>query len=189
LGFFCYITCNIKTKDEEKKQDKKKTDISQLSKTGVASKTNIEEKLPKVERRNKPYVVIECFQEIPCNPCVGSCPFDAILPFEDINQTPVVDFEKCTGCGSCISRCPGLAIFIENMNSSEGKGSVTMPYEQLPRPVKGQTVSLLSREGEIIGTGTVIRIMDGVRQDKTAVVTIEMEQALVSQTRNILVVN
>ncbi|HOO32756.1 MAG TPA: FAD-dependent oxidoreductase [Thermotogota bacterium] len=180
---------DIKIDDTVQKTERTKADISHLAKTGVASHKNIEDKRPPVERREKSYAVIECFQEIPCNPCVGSCPFDAIKPFEDINQTPVVDFERCTGCGSCISKCPGLAIFVENMNSSEGKGTVTLPYEQLPRPVRGQSVRLLSREGEDIGVGTVIRIMDGDRQDKTAVITVEMSKELVPQTRNILVVN
>ncbi len=180
---------DIKIQNEEKKSERERANISHLAKTGVASANNIEKKMPSTERMNKPYAIIECFQEIPCNPCVGSCPFDAILPFEDINQTPVVDFEKCTGCGSCISRCPGLAIFVEQLNSSEGMGTVTMPYEQLPRPVKGQAVRLLSREGKELGDGTVIRILDGNRQDKTAVITVEMEKSLVPQTRNILVVN
>lgn len=36
--------------------------------------------------------------------CVRVCPFDAI--HMDDNQLPVVDREKCTGCGKCVEACP-----------------------------------------------------------------------------------
>ncbi|MBW6457807.1 MAG: RnfABCDGE type electron transport complex subunit B [FCB group bacterium] len=36
--------------------------------------------------------------------CSAACPFDAIIITE--NRLPVVDNEKCTGCGKCIDVCP-----------------------------------------------------------------------------------
>ncbi|MBN2080539.1 MAG: RnfABCDGE type electron transport complex subunit B [Spirochaetes bacterium] len=43
--------------------------------------------------------------------CAGVCPFDA-LHMND-NGIPVVDFEKCTGCGKCVTACPRGIISLE----------------------------------------------------------------------------
>ena len=161
-------------------------DITDLAHTGVPAQENINEKMPDALRMNKPYAVIECFQEIPCNPCVTSCPFDAIfIPKEDINRSPVVDFDKCTGCMSCISGCPGLAIFVEHRNPEQRKGTVSIPFEMLNRPQKGDVVDLLARDGQPLGTGVVRRVLYGQKQDKTAVITVETDIELVNKARNI----
>ena len=41
--------------------------------------------------------VIECVQEIPCNPCSDSCPKGAITMKTSINDVPDIDFECCNG--------------------------------------------------------------------------------------------
>ena len=56
--------------------------------------------------------ILECFQKIPCDPCVDACPHGAITIEGNINDMPVLDFDKCNGCGLCVSKCPGLAIFV-----------------------------------------------------------------------------
>jgi len=38
--------------------------------------------------------------------CVAACPFDAIHGNPDPTKPPVVDIEKCTGCGQCVKACP-----------------------------------------------------------------------------------
>jgi thioredoxin reductase/Fe-S-cluster-containing hydrogenase component 2 len=168
------------------KIDSHEHDITQLAHTGIPAWENIDEKMPDEQRMIKPYAVIECFQEIPCNPCVFSCPFDAIyIPKEDINLSPVVNFDKCTGCLSCISGCPGLAIFVEQRNPEQGKGTVSIPFEMLNRPQKGDVVDLLARDGHKLGTGIVTRILYGQKQDKTAVITVETDIELVNKVRNI----
>jgi Fe-S-cluster-containing hydrogenase components 2 len=55
--------------------------------------------------------VIECPEKIPCDPCVTSCKFGAVTK-EKITSLPKVDYSKCTGCTTCVSACPGLAIFV-----------------------------------------------------------------------------
>ena len=170
----------------KEKIQKHQHDITQLAFTGVPSQENIDEKLPDVQRRLKPYAVIECFQEIPCNPCVASCPFGAIyIPKDDINCPPVVDFEKCTGCRSCISGCPGLAIFVEQYHPQTGTGTISIPYEQLNRPEKGERVDLFGRNGQPLGSGLVTTVLYGQKQDKTAVITVETDIKLVNQVRSI----
>ncbi len=42
--------------------------------------------------------------------CARSCPFDA-LHMND-NGLPVVDWDKCTGCGSCVAACPRSIIVL-----------------------------------------------------------------------------
>lgn len=36
--------------------------------------------------------------------CVRACPFDAM--YLDDRHLPVIDLDKCTGCGVCVSECP-----------------------------------------------------------------------------------
>ena len=73
------------------------------------------QKLPSDERYAKgPVAVIECVQEIPCNPCEAACRFGAIHIGDPITNLPTCSHDKCTGCGVCVSKCPGLAIFIVN---------------------------------------------------------------------------
>lgn len=47
-------------------------------------------------------------REYLATPCATSCPTGAVRPFEDINDNPSSDYSKCTGCGLCVAKCPGL---------------------------------------------------------------------------------
>ena len=103
---------------------------------------------PEKRLKTGPVAVIECIQQIPCDPCKFICKFHAIKK-ENITTPPKVDWEKCTGCGLCIGACPGLAIF--TLQKKEGKGYITLPYEFLPNPQVNTSVYLLNREGKKIG--------------------------------------
>lgn len=131
-----------------------------------------------------PVVIIECVQEIPCDPCVESCPFHAITMPHSINHVPVIDFEKCTGCGVCIAQCPGLAIFVIDRTFEKNRALIILPYEFLPLPEKGETVTLLDRAGQPCGEGEVIRVRNTKNQDRTPVVSLAVDQALVMQVRH-----
>ncbi len=132
---------------------------------------------------NHPVAVSECIQEIPCNPCVTSCPVQAIS-MEGINGIPVVNFEKCTGCSMCVSVCPGLALFLVGIRN--GKGLVTLPYEMLEVPSKGEKVILLDRKGQKVGTGTVEKVFYPDKNTKSALVTITFDNIeLIKIVRNI----
>jgi thioredoxin reductase/Fe-S-cluster-containing hydrogenase component 2 len=164
-------------------------DIEFFRKTGTPSEENLKAVMPDEERLNKgPVAVTECFQRIPCDPCVYSCPYNAIKPFEDMNELPEVIFEKCIGCGICVGKCPGLAIFVLNKNYSETTSTVTLPYEFLPKPAKESIVDVLDRSGAKICEGKIIRILDGKAQDKTSIVTVEVPKEFYNQARNIKVV-
>ena len=83
--------------------------MKEYERTGVLTAHDIH--MPSENYLSKGVAIIECVQEIPCNPCVDICPFDAIS-MENINAPPIVDYEKCTGCAHCVAICPGLAIFV-----------------------------------------------------------------------------
>lgn len=161
--------------------------MSDYAKTGYLKLEDLDNFLPKestIKGRN--VAVIECVQEIPCNPCVTACPAGAIS-MEDINAIPKVNFNKCTGCGKCVAVCPGLAIFL--MKITESGGEVTLPYEMLPTPSKDSIVYLLNREGRKIGKGRVTKVFKFEKEVNSVVVTVAFdESALVFEVRNIEVI-
>jgi len=144
------------------------------------------ERLPSEERLEKGAVaVLECIQQIPCNPCQDACSRGAIQPFVSINDTPVIDMDKCNGCGNCISACPGLAIFVVWKHYSPQTSLIKMPYELLPEPEAGETVSLVNRKGEVIGEGKVVKVQKTKQNPKSRVVWVETPKDLMMEVRHI----
>jgi len=133
---------------------------SKIENSGIPSVEQIGSSLPSRERRNSgPYAVIECWQKIPCDPCVAACPFGYIAPMENINDLPQLDQDACTGCGNCIALCPGLAIFVIDETWGEPEQAlIRIPHEFSPLPEKGQTVRALDREGKYVADAEVVRI-------------------------------
>jgi len=157
-----------------------------LERTGIPNDDNLEKVIPDKERLAKgPVVIIECFQKIPCDPCAASCKFGAIKPFKDINDLPQVDFDKCTGCGICISSCPGLAIFVIDMNYSDDKSLIKLPYEMLPLPEKGENVYTLDRAGSILGKVKVVKVLK--IKNKTNIISLEVPKGMTMKVRSIKV--
>ncbi|MCK5801407.1 MAG: (2Fe-2S)-binding protein, partial [Lentisphaeria bacterium] len=104
-----------------------------------------------------PVAVLECMQQIPCNPCEQACPHGFIRIGDDITEMPRLD-PACTGCGLCVPSCPGLCIFILNGSYSETEATVTMPYELLPLPREGEAVDALDRQGGRVCAGRVVKL-------------------------------
>lgn len=153
---------------------------------GVATKEEIIKAFPSIETiNNGPIAVIECFQKIPCNPCVTSCRFDAIDMGEDINNLPKVSSEKCIGCGVCLGKCPGLAIMLVDGSKSEDYLHMSIPYEMLPVPEKNQMVKGLDREGKFLCDVKVLKVVNSKFLDKTLVITLEVPRDLLYEFRNI----
>lgn len=118
--------------------------------------------------------VVECFEEIPCDPCRTGCPVGAISFAGGISSLPQVSQEICTGCGLCVARCPGQAIFLVGRAQDGSGGSVTVPYEFLPLPQVEEEVELLDRQGQPVGTGRVDKVQAPPSFDGTAVVTLRV---------------
>lgn len=159
-----------------------------LIKDGIPTAEDLASVMPSEERLAKgPIAITECFQNIACNPCVAACPHHAISMEPDINATPKVDPDKCIGCRLCVSRCPGLAIFVVDMTAGENTALVTVPYEFLPVPEKDQMVTGLSRTGEPLGTFPVRRAVSGGKKNMTWMITLEVPKDLAMEVRNIRV--
>lgn len=133
------------------------------------------------------YVVIECPQRIPCNPCHTSCPTGAVLPFEDINDVPKVDYSKCTGCTRCVARCPGLACFVVDLAWKPGWALMKLPYELLPKPAKGMQVDCLDREGGIVCQSAIEQVLEPFK-DSTYVVAVAVPEEYKDCVRAVKVV-
>ncbi len=155
--------------------------MPEYRRTGIIGQEDLRGRIPPRERLLKgPCAVTECVEEIPCNPCEEACPVGAITVGDPITNPPTLDFEKCTGCGTCVGVCPGLAIFL--LDLSGGTAKVTLPHELLPVPEVGEEVELLSRAGEVLGKGKVVRTR---KAGTTWVVTVELPEELLLEVRAI----
>ncbi len=128
--------------------------------------------------------MIECVENIPCNPCVQACPKGAIAIHGDINDTPVVDFDVCDGCGVCLSACPGLAIFAVDLSGNGTNALVLLPYEFLPLPEVGESVTSVDREGNDVGDARVTRVLTAKALDRTPIVTLELPREHAMRVRH-----
>lgn len=142
--------------------------------------------LPSARRLAKGAVAIaECLQQIPCNPCQDACKRGAFRTFRDINDLPTVDYEKCNGCGACISRCPGLAIFVVDETYSSKEALIKIPYEFTPLPQENQVLTALDRAGDVVGEARVVRVQSSKAQDRTAVLWLAVSKELAMTVRHI----
>jgi Fe-S-cluster-containing hydrogenase component 2 len=142
--------------------------------------------LPPQERLDAgPVAIIECIEEIPCNPCVESCPHGAIAMPGGLNGIPRLDWQRCIGCGLCISCCPGLAICIVDLSTGNQKASVSLPYEFTPLPKKGEEIVALDRQGQELGAARVVRVQRGQRLNRTSIVTIFLPRKWALKARHL----
>ncbi len=155
-----------------------------LKKTGVPTKEDIEKILPPDSiREGGPYVIMECFEEIPCDPCYTSCPTGAVEKFDNINDLPKINFPKCTGCGICISKCPGVAVFVIDETYSPKKSLVKIPYEFVPLPEQAQKVAGLDREGKSVCKVKIVKVQK--TKSKTTILWLEVPKKFTHEVRNI----
>lgn len=142
--------------------------------------------VPSRERMEQgPVVVIECAQEIPCNPCVDACRYHAIIITGSITELPKLDEEKCIGCGACLAICPGQAIFLVDLTYSDTEALVKVPYEYYPLPKAGDIVNGLNRAGEAICEAEVKMVVNTKANDRTPIVTLIVPKDLVMEVRSL----
>jgi Fe-S-cluster-containing hydrogenase component 2 len=159
-----------------------------LASSGILSKEELYKSpgAPSQDRLKRgPVAVIECLQEIPCNPCESACPQGAITVGENILNLPVLDEDKCTGCGLCVAVCPGLAIFVVDLTYSEKEAVVQFPHEFLPLPIKGETVKCLDREGKIVTEGKIIKVVNPKGYNRTPVLSVAVPKEFAQDVRAI----
>lgn len=108
--------------------------------------------------------ILHCIQEIPCNPCISVCPLNLIKIENDglLGIPKFVRKDKCTGCGKCLTICPGLAITLVDYRKDKESPIVSVPYEvQKVHPIKvGEKVSVVDLEGNFLDRLKVLRVRD-----------------------------
>lgn len=128
--------------------------------------------------------VIECTQNIPCNPCQDACKFGCIKVGANITRLPAIDTEKkCVGCGMCVANCSGQAIFLVNETYEPGYATVGFPYEFLPMPEVGEKGTALDRQGKPVCEAEIVDVKKAPIMDKTPVVTMKVPVQYVNSAR------
>ena len=158
--------------------------ISQnLLKHGFVSDDEIG-RFPGVTHQTGIHPVIECTQNIPCNPCQDACPKHCIKIGSKITALPAADPEvKCTGCGMCVASCSGQAIFLVNEDCGDGTAEITLPYEFLPLPKQGDKGKALSRSGKPVCDAEVVGVRSAKAFDCTNLLTMKVPKEFAMQAR------
>ncbi len=140
------------------------------------------------ERREGVFPVLHCTQEIPCNPCMTSCPKDLI----GTSGHPILGIpdysEGCVGCRKCVSICPGLAITMVDFRKSGSLPTVTVPWEfDAGMFDTGETVEITDWEGVTLGTGTVLGVKPAPGFPGTRLLDVEVGAAVACRVAGVRV--
>ncbi|MCI7107328.1 MAG: FAD-dependent oxidoreductase [Agathobacter sp.] len=154
-----------------------------LLKKGYIADDEIE-RYPGVTHKAGIHPVMECSQNIPCNPCQDACPKHCIKIGENITSLPVVDPESdCIGCGMCVASCSGQAIFLVDETYEPGFATVTLPYEFLPLPEAGEKGYGLGRNGQKVCEAEVVSVKTSRAFDHTNLLTIKVPADMAMKAR------
>ncbi len=159
-------------------------DIStNLLKKGYVSDEEIE-RFPGVTHKKGVHPVIECTQNIPCNPCQDACPKKCISIGENITSLPIAVADgECINCGMCVASCSGQAIFLVDEDCGDGTATVTLPYEFLPLPEEGTKGTALGRDGHPVCEATVVSVKSVKAFDKTNLLTMRVPKEYAMRAR------
>jgi Fe-S-cluster-containing hydrogenase component 2 len=147
-----------------------------LHKTGVPTPEQVSSVFFDESTLSEYKAIIECYEDIPCNPCATSCPVQAITIAPNIHAQPKLDPKVCTGCSICVTTCPGLAIMLAKV--VKDKAYFKIPYEMNEVFEKGMKVHAINRAGEVIGEGIILSISKHPHQLKTQLIGVEVDKAL-----------
>ena len=173
-----------KNRGKEITETEEGIDLSQsLLRKGYISDDEIE-RFPGVIHKVGVHPVLECTQNIPCNPCQDACSQGCISIGNNITSLPIsVADKKCINCGLCVASCPGQAIFLIDEDSGDGKASITLPYEFMPLPPIGSKGKALGRDGQVVCDAEVAKVRTGKAYDSTALLTISVPKEFAMKAR------
>ena len=141
-------------------------------------------RFPGVTHKAGVHPVMECTQNIPCNPCQDACPRGCISIGENITSLPlVVDGAECINCGMCVASCSGQAIFLVDEDCGDGTATVTIPYEFLPLPETGTKGAALGRNGKKVCEAEVLGVKASKAFDKTNLLTMRVPKEYAMKAR------
>lgn len=128
-------------------------------------------------RQNRYIILIDCPEEIPCNPCETVCPKGKIEVGQPLTNLPtIVAKVECTGCGMCVAVCPGHAIFLVDQGYSEECFTITIPYEFREVPQKGDVVSVTDQDGNKVCGGQVVAVKRNKAYKQTTLIAVALEK-------------
>lgn len=158
--------------------------ISQsLLKNGYLDESEVEN-YPGVKKKSGIHPVIECTQNIPCNPCQEACRFGCIKVGARITDLPEVNCDAdCKNCGNCVASCPGQAIFLIDEDYEEGYAAITLPYEFLPLPEAGDKGKALDRSGSEVCDAEVVSVITRPAFDHTNLLTMKVPKNMAMKAR------
>ena len=173
-----------KNRGKEITETEEGIDLSQsLLRKGYISDDEIE-RFPGVIHKVGVHPVLECTQNIPCNPCQDACSQGCISIGNNITSLPIsVADKKCINCGLCVASCPGQAIFLIDEDTGDGKASITLPYEFMPLPPVGSKGKALGRDGQVVCDAEVAKVRTGNAYDSTALLTISVPKEFAMKAR------
>ena len=142
------------------------------------------ENYPGVTHKVGIHPVMECTQNIPCNPCQDACPKGCISIGDNIVSLPaVVENAECINCGMCVASCSGQAIFLVNEDCGDGMAEVTIPYEFLPLPEMGARGIALGRNGREVCEAEIVSVKSIKAYDKTSLLTMKVPKSCAMKAR------
>ncbi|MHA1211136.1 MAG: (2Fe-2S)-binding protein, partial [Candidatus Heimdallarchaeota archaeon] len=145
--------------------------------------------IPLPEKEEGIMPIIHCTQEIPCDPCTTVCARDLIkMSGDSIMSLPYfTEEQECTGCGKCVSVCPGLAITLVDYRKDPDFAHVTIPVELGEKEIqKGDIVHVMSNVCEI-GDYSVERVRILKDYPKTELVTVKLPKEVAKDATGIQV--
>ena len=142
------------------------------------------DRFPGIVHKKGIHPVIECTQNIPCNPCQDACPNKCISIGENITSLPiVVPDSNCINCGMCVASCSGQAIFLVDEDCGDGTATITLPYEFLPLPKEGDEGAALGRDGSYVCRASIVSVKSMKAFDKTNLLTIRVPKEFAMTAR------
>jgi NADPH-dependent 2,4-dienoyl-CoA reductase/sulfur reductase-like enzyme/ferredoxin len=131
------------------------------------------------KEREGVFPVLHCTQEIPCNPCMTSCPKDLIRSEGDPILGNPVYIGDCVGCEKCVAICPGLAVTLVDFRKSVERPVVTIPYELGTWTLEAhRELTLTDWEGAVLGTGILLDVRQVPGGRRTNLLRVETDAGI-----------
>lgn len=137
--------------------------------------------VPQQAQRLRLVASIECFENIPCDLCVKSCPESAIaMSFDGKKQLVEGD---CTACGICLSACPSDSIVLIHEKENLSTSIITFYWNGHPLWKVGNFPVLVNRRGESLESGRVVEVVEPKAGEQ--LVQVEVPTHLVWEARGL----
>ena len=133
-------------------------------------------KMKTTDKKEGVFPIINCIQEIPCNPCITVCPKNCIkLDGDSIMNIPIYDIDECIGCEQCVAICPGLAISLVDFRKSPDYAVVTIPFEFKKGTINvGDIIQSVDIAGNDVEMVEILDIKDIKKNDRTSLLKLKV---------------